>query len=177
MYDDDIQTMGLSTVGAQARVPARVLANLASRLTSPRPQWMANTTDQGVSVPQEELDVLPFTASGVFDENNTSGSLTAYPQRPFRGERLVLQCIDNSGADQLAGLVIDPAIYVGASQVGASQGTLAGQAFTYNAFGVRLSMPSAGQRRQRQMCIRDRFTPGQGVTVSYAASLFGRAVR
>jgi len=176
MYDDDMQTMGLATVGATVRAP---LSRFASRLVSaaPRPSWIGNTSDQGVSVPQEELDVLPFTASNTFQQNQQSGSLTAYPQRPFRGERLILTAFDQTGADRLAAVVIDPAIYVGASQVGASQGTLAGVAFAATAFGVRLSMPSAGQGTRIYIPLRLLYNPGQGDEITYAATLFGRAVR
>lgn len=176
MYDDDIQTMGLATVGA-ARVPARILSRLAAASAAPRPQWLGTTTEQGVSLPQEELDVLPFVASNALDENATNCSLTGYPQRPFRGERLVITATDQTGADRLAGLVIDPAIYVGASQVGASQGAMSAQAFTFNAFGVRLSMPSAGQGTRVYIPLRLLYTPAQGDTISVSATLFGRAVR
>lgn len=175
MYDDDLQTMGLATVGA-ARVPARILSRLAAN-AAPRPQWLGTTSEQGVSLPQEELDVLPFSASNVFDDTTQSGSLTAYPQRPFRGERLIMTAFDQNGADRLAAVVIDPAIYVGASQVGASQGSLAAVAFAATAFGVRLSMPSAGQGTRVYIPVRLLYVPGQGDTVTYAATLFGRAVR
>ncbi len=109
------------------------------------PPWMNATTSQGVSRPQEEMDFLPFDtlvlATGVL-----TGVLIAEPQRPFRGERLILNAVNlDTGAsvDHLA--TIDPAIYVGAVQVGSAQGGTPFSAFKAEAFGVRLSLPSAGQ--------------------------------
>jgi hypothetical protein len=106
--------------------------------------------------------------------------LSALPQRPFRGERLILTAIRISGAgvavDELFRIIIQPAIYVGAVQVGATQGRMPGIAFGPGAFGVRLSFPVAGQGTR--IWVPFQFTnlaPTDRLIV--AGGIFGRAVR
>ncbi len=143
----------------------------------PTPRWMNATTSQGVSRPQEELDYLPF------DPFVTTAALTGFliarPQRPFRSERLIMTAIASSGDDVANGIVIDPAIYVGAVQVGASQGAAPISTFSANAFGVRLSMPAAGQGTDIKIFVRllaAGLIPGGG-SVTVTATLIGRAMR
>lgn len=147
--------------------------------TVPTPRWMNATTSQGVSRPQEELDYLPFeTLTLVAGEGGVvvgaSGNLTARPQRPFRGERLIITSRNDDG-DFGNGVVIDPAIYVGAVQVGASQGGGPVAAFAATAFGVRLSMPAAGQGTDIKIYIRAIATSDSNIVLT--AILFGRAMR
>ncbi len=146
----------------------------------PTPRWMKATTSQGVSRPQEELDYLPFdpailvAAAGV-----SAGFLLARPQRPFRGERLIMTAVDAvSGDDVSNNVVIDPAIYVGAVQVGASQGAAPIAVFNARAFGVRLSMPAAGQGTDIKIFVRQ-LVPAtvEGNNQIVTAVLIGRAMR
>ncbi len=143
----------------------------------PTPRWMKATTSQGVSRPQEELDYLPF------DPFVTTASLTGFliarPQRPVRAERLIMTAIASDGTDVANGIVIDPAIYVGAVQVGASQGAAPISTFSAQAFGVRLSMPAAGQGTDIKIFVRllaAGLIPGGG-SVTVTATLIGRAMR
>lgn len=150
-----------------------------------RPNWMQLTSPQGVSTPAEELDYLPLKiadsgvmgAAGDFDFE-----MVAYPQRPFRGERVVLTAIHFTAApgpvasNALYRVIITPAIFVGATQVGATQGQMPGEAFAAGAFGVRLSMPSAGQGTQIYIPVHvDGLAVGERIIIS--GGIFGRAVR
>jgi hypothetical protein len=144
----------------------------------PTPRWMNATTSQGVSRPQEELDFLPFTPV-TFDTNNpATGVLLARPQRPFRGERIIISAFLVGGDPTVGLFVIDPAIYVGAVQVGAAQGSTPIEAFAATAFGVRISMPAAGQGTDIKIFLRAvdpaLFVEGTAVV---SAVLIGRAMR
>lgn len=152
-----------------------------SMLRVARPNWLHPVgVPQGVTVPNEELDYLPFE-SVTFDSTHGDGILVAFPQRPFRGERLVL-----SGFLQLAAggisdagnlVVINPAIFVGATQVGSTQGSTPISTFSPTAFGVRLSFPSAGQGTRIAIPIRTLATLAAGDTIVVSGTVIGRAVR
>jgi len=159
----------LTTVGRSARVQ-RV----------PTPRWMNATTSQGVSRPQEELDYLPFDpVTLVAGAGIASGFLLGRPQRPFRGERLVMTAVDAvDGSDVALNIVIDPAIYVGAVQVGGAQGAAPIVVFSAKAFGVRLSMPAAGQGTDIKIFVRQLVPAGvEGDNQIVTAVLIGRAMR
>jgi hypothetical protein len=156
--DDTTEGEGLVTLGAARRVV---------RVATPR--WMRGATSQGVSRPQEELDFLPFELVSLAAAGDT-GVLIARPQRPFRGERLVME---RTGAGDA---VIDPAIFVGAVQVGASQGAAPVSAFSSESFGVRMSFPAAGQGTEIKIFVRAITVPGPDPLV-VTAVLFGRTMR
>lgn len=142
----------------------------------PTPKWMRATTAQGVSRPQEEMDFLPFDPVTIAI-GDTTGVLIARPQRPFRGERLIMTASSGTdGADLAQAVVIDPAIYVGAVQVGASQGATPIAAFSAQAFGVRLSVPAAGQGTEIKIFVR-LIGGALKVAVNVTAMIIGRAMR
>jgi hypothetical protein len=148
------------------------------------PDWLAGAHTQGVSTPSEELDFLPlssvdFTNGGLAAVDHTD-ELNAQPQRPFRGERLIIQAtyVPAAGAprDGLFQMVITPALFVGAVQVGATQGSMPASAFAATAFGVRLSMPTAGQGTRIYLpFLFSGIAAGDRIVVS--GGIFGRAVR
>jgi hypothetical protein len=162
---------------------------------------MRGATSQGVSRPQEELDQLPFEPVGGAEDgaenaqfgglaletvaDNNTGYLLARPQRPFRGERLVISVFDTTEVDPLSpaaaaqNVVIDPAMFVGAVQIGAAQGSTPVSAFGATAFGVRLSLPAAGQGTDIKIFLRALLAadPDDGRLLVVNAVLFGRAVR
>jgi hypothetical protein len=136
---------------------------------------------QGISMPQEELDFCPFTVTQIVTGGPTASSGVSFPQRPFRGERLIASAVLTTagGSIDAGGLVqIDPAIYVGGVQVGATQGGTPLSTFAPTAFGVRLSFPPAGQGTRI-------FIPfvyvgpafGAGDTLFVSMTVIGRAVR
>jgi hypothetical protein len=174
----------LAVIGAalKAQSVQSLVSNLG--LSKVKPDWMGQNSAQGVSQADEELDYLPLDG---YDHTNATGGpidvesqLTANPQRPFRGERVVLTCIYISGggaaSDALFRLLITPAMYVGAVQIGATQGAMPGSAFSATAFGVRLSMPAAGQGTR--IYIPFRFAGVLNTDrLIVAGGVFGRAVR
>jgi len=145
-------------------------------VTVPTPTWMNATTSQGVSRPQENLDFLSFVPLTIA-AGNTTGTLTAQPQRPFRGERLILSATNiTGGQDVSATATINPAIFVGAVQVGANQGATPFIAFGANAFGVRLSWPAAGQGTTINIPVALTTVAAVG-GVAVNGTVFGRAMR
>ena len=188
MYDiDGLDTMGedLAVVGAAARRAMARRAPLSRAIASARPSWLKLATEQGVSVPDEELDFLPFESVTLSNDGTTvvsSGSLTTFPQRPFRGERLIMAAygkVDGTAGDFLFAVAISPAIYVGAVQVGATQGATPASSFAATAFGVRLSLPTAGQgtRITIPVLVPPSLLSKADDTVTITATLIGRAVR
>lgn len=145
-------------------------------ITVPTPAWMNATTSQGVSRPQENLDFLSFTPLTIA-AGATTGNLTAQPQRPFRGERLILSATNiTGGADVSMTATINPAIFVGAVQVGSNQGATPFIAFRPDAFGVRLSWPAAGQGTSITIPVVLTTVAAAG-GVACNGTVFGRAMR
>lgn len=177
---DDME--GLSTVGRARRRAMAARARGGARgggrgpISVPTPKWMNATTSQGVSRPEENLDFLSF-APLTIAAGATTGTLSSLPQRPFRGERLILTATNiTAGTDASGTATINPAIFVGAVQVGANQGGVPFQAFRADAFGVRLSWPAAGQGTQINIpVVLTTVAPAGGVAI--AGTVFGRAMR
>ena len=174
--------IGRGAMGRQAPPNGqRMMATMQVR----QPGWM-HGTPQGVSLPAEEMDVLPFdtlviTAGGAGAFVIPAAGITANPQRPFRGERLIMSATTISGGtvtDVTALSFINGAIFVGAVQVGAAQGGMPMSAFGPNAFGVRMSWPRAGQGTRISIPISTTAASGgAGDQLVVTAVCFGRAVR
>lgn len=172
---DDME--GLSTIGkARRKARARAMVRSGGRVAVPTPRWMNATTSQGVSRPQEDLDFLSFTPLTIA-AGASNGTLSSQPQRPFRGERLILTATNiTAGTDASGTATINPAIFVGAVQVGSTQGATPFQAFRADAFGVRLSWPAAGQGTTINIpVVLTTVAPSGGVAI--AGTVFGRAMR
>lgn len=172
---------GLDVVGARGR---RLLHALAPRKPMRMPSALRGASPQGISTPKEELDFLPFTITTAIPAGVLAAgfatTLEAFPQRPFRGERLIMSAQrTNAGVtvDVSASVVISPAMFVGAVQVGASQGDVPLAAFAATAFGVRLAWPVAGQGTRVLIPIITRFAQVAGDTTVVTATAIGRAVR
>jgi hypothetical protein len=170
---------GLDVVGDDDVEGSMVLGAPRSAIRVPTPRWMRGATSQGVSRPHEELDYLPFSSLELND-TVTGGSLLSLPQRPMRGERLIMAAFGTVGGTTgsfAEAVGIDPAIYVGAVQIGATQGTTPVSVFAATAFGVRLSMPAAGQGTTIRIFVRSLITLAAGDSIVVTATLIGRAVR
>jgi len=169
--DDDVMGEGNFVLGAGRRRRGH-----GRKVKIPTPKWMNATTSQGVSRPEEDMDFLPF-AQVVLTALLPTNSLVGSPQRPFRPERLVMAAFRETGADAAASTVIDPAIYVGAVQVGAAQGATPITTFAATAFGVRLTMPPTGQGTDVKIFVRNSAIPVAPATVTVTATMVGRAMR
>jgi hypothetical protein len=176
MDGDDME--GLSTIGrARRKALARAARGGGGRkIAVPTPKWMNATTSQGVSRPEENLDFLSFQPLTIA-AGAVNGTLSSQPQRPFRGERLILSATNiTAGTDASGTATINPAIFVGAVQVGANQGAVPFVAFRADAFGVRLSWPAAGQGTTINIpVVLTTVAPAGGVSVT--GTVFGRAMR
>lgn len=172
---------GMSTIGrGRRRGGGRARAAIARRggatAVVATPRWMNATTSQGVSRPQEDLDFLSFTPLTIA-AGGANGTLSSQPQRPFRGERLILTANNITGGADVSGTAtINPAIFVGAVQVGSTQGATPFQAFRADAFGVRLSWPAAGQGTTINIPVVLTTVAAAG-GVAIAGTVFGRAMR
>jgi hypothetical protein len=175
MDGDDME--GMSTVGrGRRRARGGGGGQQGQQVQVATPRWMNATTSQGVSRPQEDLDFLSFNTLTIA-AGATNGTLTSQPQRPFRGERLILTATNiTGGADVSATATINPAIFVGAVQVGSTQGATPFQAFRPDAFGVRLSWPAAGQGTTINIPVVLTTVAAAG-GVAVAGTVFGRAMR
>lgn len=146
-----------------------------------RPDWAVTLSEQGVSRPSEDMDPLPFVVTQIVTGGPTDSFAEAFPQRPFRGERLIASAFLTTAAGTIdaGGLVlITPAIFVGATQVGASQGETALSVYAATAFGVRLSFPPAGQGTRLYIPFSYRGPAlGANDTLLVAMTVVGRAVR
>jgi hypothetical protein len=175
--DDDVMGEDI-VVGANVR--SRRGPGGMRRLTVAKPAWMKNATPQGISTPEEELDFLPFTSEPLVFGGSPIGALITFPQRPFRGERLILSAVkSNAGVvtDATGQMVIAPAIFVGAVQVGATQGATPFGAFVATAFGVRLSFPVAGQGTRIAIPFASVVALVLGDRIDVSGTLIGRSVR
>lgn len=174
LMGDDL--MGDDTMGEYESVGRGRRRRGKAAVTVPTPAWMNATTSQGVSRPQENLDFLSFVPLTIA-AGGTSGTLTAQPQRPFRGERLILSATNiTAGTDASLTATINPAIFVGAVQVGSNQGATPFIAFRADAFGVRLSWPAAGQGTTINIpVVLTTVAPTGGVSIN--GTVFGRAMR
>lgn len=143
------------------------------------PSALQGASPQGVSRPKEDLDPLPFTRLTMTTVG--SGFLEALPQRPFRGERLVMFAtyVPAAGTpfDVGGSVVISPAFYVGAVQIGATQGDTPVAFYAPTAFGVRLAWPAAGQGSRIYIPIVSLIPIAAGDSIIVTATCSGRAVR
>jgi hypothetical protein len=143
-------------------------------------RWMKTATAQGVSLPQEEMDYLP-TVADTLTSLKLSGAAVAFPQRPFRGERLLCSALFipavGAVADVSNAVFLSPAVYAGAVQIGASQGDTPFSVFANNAFGVRLSFPTMGQGTRLYVPDFTSVVLGVGDKIVIGVTIIGRAVR
>jgi hypothetical protein len=138
---------------------------------------------QGVSTPQEEMDFVPFSAATLFNPSeegslvNVAFSISANPQRPFRGERFVFTAVNTgTGADVLDSINIISPIFVGMVNVGSAFGQIPLRVFANNSFGVRMSIPASGQGTIITLSLVALSVPA-GATYIVSGSIVGRAVR
>jgi hypothetical protein len=185
----DVMGEGLETVGAAipANIAATPMGGVLQRMVQTNPwqaAWLQNVNPAGAQAahsPREDLDPLPFREqnnNGVVDATHTQLVFLARPQRPWRGERLLVSAFTTiTGLDPFAPLVITLPFFVGMATVGAAQGNFPLGSFQRDGFGVRLSMPSAGQGTDIVIEIASLLTPTGTDTITVTIGAIGRAVR
>lgn len=109
----------------------------------------------GVPMPGARLQPLGLGATAFTAASGTILALTARPQRPFLGQRLVVD-ITRTGATA-TGLVTITRLDIGTANQLVSSGALSAAAFAATAFDVNLQLDPA--------------TPGIDITVQFAISV------
>lgn len=109
----------------------------------------------GVPATGARLQPLGLGSSAFTAASGTSIALTARPQRPFKGQRLVID-ITRTGASA-TGLVTITRLDVGTANQLVSSGALIAAAFAASAFDVNMQLDPA--------------TPGIDITVQFAISV------
>jgi len=109
----------------------------------------------GVPMPGARLQPLGMGASAFTAASGTVLALTARPQRPFKGQRLVVD-ITRTGASA-TGLITITRLDIGTANQLVSSGALSAAAFAATAFDVNLQLDPA--------------TPGIDITVQFAISV------
>ncbi len=180
---EDMQTVGAAAPNAPM---AGVLARMRAQAPAPIRHWANNVSPQGAQTthaPQEDLDPLPFREqnnNGVIDATHTALVFISRPQRPFRGERLIVQAFTNNPTtipDPFAPLVITLPFFVGMATVGSAQGNFPLSTFQRDGFGVRLSFPASGQGTDIVIEIASLLTPAGTDTITVTLGAIGGAVR
>jgi len=109
----------------------------------PKPQWRKMGVAPGVSAPSALLQPLPLRGeqnNGVFNETNRSILFQGIPQRPFRGERLVIAARQSStSAVQLRVQTLTVGTNVQSVQVA----DMPIEAFAATAYDVRMKLQPA----------------------------------
>lgn len=107
-----------------------------------KPGWRQHQLAPGVQAPREGMEPLPLSPSvgnGVFSATVTNINYTARPQRPFRGERLLVQVI-RSGTSAAASAPLASGIFVGTALQQLQIGNIPLEFFSPSAFGVRMDL-------------------------------------
>lgn len=170
-------------VGQLQKVPiAQAMAGFLGPHAANVPQWMNKPggVQSGIHTPDEALEPLPFTEinnNGVIDPTHTELEFESFPQRPFRGERLIISAFSAAIANPEGACVITPAMFVGATQVGATQGRVPIGTFAATAFGVRITFPPAGPGIRVFVPIVSLITPGAGQSIIVTVTVLGRSIR
>lgn len=128
----------------------------------------------GVPMPGARLQPLGFGASAFTAASGTVLSLTATPQRPFKGQRLVVD-ITRTGATA-TGLITITRLDVGTANQLVSSGPLSAAAFAATAFDVNLQLDPATPGILIVVQFAISAAPGAADRVDFSATMFGTAV-
>lgn len=128
----------------------------------------------GVPMPGARLQPLGFGASAFTAASGTVLSLTASPQRPFKGQRLVVD-ITRTGASA-TGLVTITRLDVGTANQLVSSGSLGAAAFAATAFDVNLELDPATPGILIVVQFAISAAPAAADRVDFSATMFGTAV-
>jgi hypothetical protein len=152
----DLEDMGSLEIGARKRRArakrAKRAIRAARRAGVPARRLIPRVP--GVPMPGARLQPLGFGASAFTATSGTVLSLQATPQRPYKGQRLVVD-ITRTGTTA-TGLITVTRLDVGTANQLVSSGSLSAAAFAPTAFDVNLQLDPA--------------TPGILITVQFAIS-------
>jgi len=142
----------------------------------PKPAWRKMGVAPGVSAPSALLQPLPLrgeTNNGVFNATNTSILFQGIPQRPFRGERLVIAARQTSTSTvQLRVQTLTVGTNVQSVQVA----DMPVEAFAAQAYDVRMKLQPAQPGVLIQCQIYAVGTFADGEEIPCAVVLLGHAI-
>jgi hypothetical protein len=157
---------GRQMVRQRGRAPARRGVSVPARRLIPRVP--------GVPMPGARLQPLGFGSSAFTAASGTVLALQASPQRPFKGQRLVVD-ITRTGATA-TGLVTITRLDVGTANQLVSSGALGAAAFAATAFDVNLQLDPATPGILIVVQFAISVAPGAADRVDFSATMFGTAV-
>jgi hypothetical protein len=128
----------------------------------------------GVPMPGARLQPLGFGASAFTAASGLILTLQAQPQRPFKGQRLVVD-ITRTGATA-TGLVTVTRLDIGTTNQLVSAGALAAAAFAATAFDVNLQLDPATPGIIITVQFAISVAPGAADRVDFSATMFGTAI-
>lgn len=174
MGDDlDGDVMGDDVVGAGRR---RVIA------LPPRPGWRQSNIAPGIHRPRQGLEPLPMTpnvANGQFDATNVNAiiTFTGRPQRPFRGERLVVFIARVADAGVVPpGFIMMNGILVGTQLQQVQQGEINAEIFGPTAFGVRMAHTPSQPGIDITIAVRCTVAPTGTQKIQVSMTILGRTL-
>jgi hypothetical protein len=170
MADDFV--MGDDELGAIVRASRRAAASYAGRRAMPVARLMSKIPGApAVGLRQYPLGfgVFTFTAA-----SGTATTVTATPQRPFKGRRLVID-IARTGATA-TGLVSITSLLVGQNNQLVSAQALPAAAFGPTSFGVDLDLDPATPGILLVLALSISVAPGGADTVAVSPAIIGDAI-
>jgi len=175
MFDDDLA--GYEDELGAIRVPSRYSrARRGRRASLKRAKYVNAIAPKipGVPAPGARNFPLGFGSFTFVNAGVTVATLTANPQRPFKGARLVVDVKRSAGA--VAELVTITALNIGQNNQLVSAAALPAEAFLPGSFQTMLSLDPAtpGIDITLQMAISA--APGVGETVAVSAMLIGDTI-
>lgn len=177
--DLDLADVGWNPFRRRRKAPARraaARAPSAARMPT-RAVPAARLLPQIPGVPARGLGEQPlgFGATAFTATSGTLLTLTASPQRPFRGRRLIID-ITRTGASA-TGLVTVTRLDVGVDNQLPGSGSIAAASFAANAVGVNLDLDPATPGVNVTLQLNISAAPTMTDRVDVAATLIGETVR
>lgn len=173
---EDYEDIDGDMMGA-ARPVRRIVPVRRPALRLPaKPGWRKAQVTPGVNAPDQMLYPLPLTGveGSAFAVGTTSINFLGRPQKPFRGERLVITFARPSTSAGV--LLIVTAISVGTDLQMVELGSMPAEAFSPTAFGVRLKMKPAAVGNEVSVRMSAVGVFGAGDTIPTAVAIFGRVI-
>lgn len=154
----------------ESRVRAIVREELEGRL----PAWLQASAQVPGSPSAAELLSPLGLGGGTLTSTSPSLQLEASPQRPFRGERLIIDVRRSAGAANIP--VVVRALKVGENSQFVGSSGVPADVFRPDAFGVRLAMSAATPGILIVLALDAGATIPVGETIDISAAIIGRAV-
>ena len=181
-YDDD-DVMGEDVLGAGLlRKSPMHMGKLLQMMKKgrqiqlpPKPQWRDQVAP-GVAVPGVglwPLPLTPLTNDGVFDDVTSTIEWRGTPQKPFRGERLVVVINRSALAFNAVRIVV---ITVGTTPQLADIGELAAETFAPDAIGVRLKLDQATPGMLYRIIMRTVGPIAVGESIAVSPQIMGQVI-